>query len=65
LLRLVRRAPCYTAPDRLRARVVAQSTRSTSVRRVLTWAAAAVLVVPVENRVLIACVEVAPASSLG
>jgi anti-sigma factor (TIGR02949 family) len=47
LSRLVRRAPYYSAPDRLRARVLAQSTRSTSVRRVLTWAAAAVLVLSV------------------
>jgi anti-sigma factor RsiW len=47
LSRLVRGAPYYSAPDRLRARVVAQSIRSTSVRRVLTWAAAAVLVLSV------------------
>jgi Predicted transmembrane transcriptional regulator (anti-sigma factor) len=47
LSRLVRRAPYYSAPDRLRARVLAQSTRATSVRRALTWAAAAVLVVSV------------------
>jgi anti-sigma factor RsiW len=45
--RLVRAAPRYSAPDRLRARVSAQTTRSRSVRRVLTWAAAAVLVVSV------------------
>jgi anti-sigma factor RsiW len=44
LTRLVRGAPYYSAPDRLRARVFAQSTRSNSMRRVLTWAAAAVLV---------------------
>lgn len=44
LSRLVQRAPYYSAPDRLRARVLAQSSRSTSARRVLTWAAAAVLV---------------------
>jgi anti-sigma factor RsiW len=44
LAKFVRGAPYYSAPDRLRARVLAQSTRSTSVRRVLTWAAAAVLV---------------------
>ena len=47
LSRLVRGAPYYSIPDRLRARVLAQSTRSTSVRRVLTWAAAAVLVLSV------------------
>jgi len=42
--RLVRAAPYYSAPDRLRARVSAQTRRSTSMRRILTWAAAAVLV---------------------
>jgi anti-sigma factor (TIGR02949 family) len=47
LARLVRGVPYYSAPDRLRARVLAQSTRSNSVRRVLTWAAAAVLVLSV------------------
>jgi anti-sigma factor RsiW len=47
LASLVRSAPYYSAPDRLRARVSAQSTRSNSMRRVLTWAAAAVLVLSV------------------
>lgn len=47
LTRLVRGAPYYSAPDRLRVRVLAQSTRSNSVRRALTWAAAAVLVLSV------------------
>jgi anti-sigma factor RsiW len=47
LARLVRSAPYYSAPDRLRARVLAQSTRSNSMRGVLTWAAAALLVVSV------------------
>ena len=47
LARLVRGAPYYSAPDRLRARVLAQSTRSLSVRRVLAWAAAAVRVLSV------------------
>ena len=45
--RLVRAAPYFPAPDRLRARVSAQTTRSRSMRRVLTWAAAAALVVSV------------------
>ena len=45
--RLVRAAPYYSAPDCLRARVLAQTTRARSVRRLLTWAAAAVLVVSV------------------
>ena len=45
--RLVRSAPYYPAPDRLRARVSARTTRSTSVHRLVTWAAAAVLVVSV------------------
>jgi len=45
--RLVRSAPYYEAPDRLRARVSGQVQRTRSARRVLTWAAAAVLVVSV------------------
>jgi anti-sigma factor RsiW len=44
LAKLVRGTPYFPAPDRLRARVLAQSARSNSVRRVLTWAAAAVVV---------------------
>jgi mycothiol system anti-sigma-R factor len=47
LSRLVRTAPYYSAPDRLRARVLAQTARSRSVRRVMAWAAAAVLTVSV------------------
>jgi len=47
LSKLVRGVPYYAAPDRLRAQVLAHSTRSTSVRRVLTWVAAAVLVLSV------------------
>jgi anti-sigma factor RsiW len=43
--RLVRAAPYYSPPDRLRARVLAQATRSKSLRHVLTWAAAAALVI--------------------
>jgi anti-sigma factor RsiW len=45
LARVVRAAPYYPAPDRLRARVSAQTASSRSVRHLLTWAAAAVLVV--------------------
>ncbi len=45
--RLVRAVPYYSAPDRLRARVLAETTRTWSVRRLLTWAAAAVLVISV------------------
>jgi len=45
--RLVRSAPYYPAPDRLRARVAAQTARSTSTQRLFAWAAAAVLVVAV------------------
>jgi anti-sigma factor (TIGR02949 family) len=41
--RLVRSAPYSPAPDRLRARVSARTSRTTSLRRVVTWAAAAVL----------------------
>jgi anti-sigma factor (TIGR02949 family) len=44
LSRMVRAAPYHSAPDGLRARVLAQSTRSNFGRRVLPWAAAAVLV---------------------
>src|SRR5215467_6157348 len=47
LARLVRAAPYYSAPDRLRTRVLVQTTRSQSVRRIFTWAAAAVLVLSV------------------
>ena len=46
LSRLIRSAPYYPAPDRLRARLSATvPTRSSSGRRVLTWAAAAVLAI--------------------
>jgi anti-sigma factor RsiW len=47
LSRFVRAAPYYPAPDRLRARVLAQTTRPTSRRRILTWAAAAALFISV------------------
>jgi mycothiol system anti-sigma-R factor len=47
LARLVRAVPYDSAPDRLRIRVVGQAARSRSVHRVLTWAAAAVLLVSV------------------
>jgi anti-sigma factor (TIGR02949 family) len=47
LSRLVRSMPPAPAPDRLRARVAARSSRSRSIGRVLTWAAAAVLVLTV------------------
>ena len=40
LSKLVRGAPSYSATDRLLVRVLAQARRSNSVRRVLTWAAA-------------------------
>jgi anti-sigma factor RsiW len=42
--RLVRSAPYYPAPARLRARVSEQAQKSRSRRTLLTWAAAAVLV---------------------
>jgi mycothiol system anti-sigma-R factor len=45
--RLVRAAPYYSAPDRLRARVLTQTTRAKSGRRLVTWAAAAALVMSV------------------
>jgi len=47
LSRLVRSAPYYSAPERLRARVIVQSGRGRLARRVLTLAAAAVLVASV------------------
>jgi anti-sigma factor RsiW len=43
--RLVRSAPYYPAPDRLRERVVAQRNRSWPVRPLLTWAAAAAVLI--------------------
>jgi len=43
--RMVRSVPYSEAPVRLRSRVAGQAQRTRSVRRLLTWAAAAVLVV--------------------
>lgn len=43
--RLVRMAPYYSAPDRLRARVSTTLTRSRSTQRLATWAAAAAVVI--------------------
>jgi anti-sigma factor RsiW len=45
--RLIRSAPYYAASDRLRMRVAARTARSTSIRRLVTWAAAAVVVLSV------------------
>jgi anti-sigma factor RsiW len=45
--RLVRSVPYYEAPDRLRARVAGQAQRMRSTRRLMTWAAAAVLVLSI------------------
>ena len=47
LRRIVQSAPYYAAPDRLRARVSAMTRRASATRRLLTWAAAAALVVAV------------------
>ncbi len=44
LRRAVRSVPYRTAPDRLRARVAGQARRTHTMRHLLTWAAAAVLV---------------------
>jgi anti-sigma factor RsiW len=44
LRRLVRTAPYHTAPDRLRAAVANNASRSSRVSRVATWAVAAALV---------------------
>jgi anti-sigma factor (TIGR02949 family) len=49
--RLVRSVPYYPAPDRLRARVADNARRARSPRRVLTWAAAAVLLVSIGGSV--------------
>jgi anti-sigma factor (TIGR02949 family) len=45
--RVVRTAPYYTAPEHLRARIAAQTTRSAATRRLVTWAAAAALVISI------------------
>lgn len=45
--RLLRLAPYYPAPDRLRARLAARSDRPRSTRQLLPWAAAAALVLSV------------------
>jgi anti-sigma factor RsiW len=45
--RLVRSVPYYRAPDRLRGRVAGGAERSRSTRQLLTWAAAAVLVMAI------------------
>jgi anti-sigma factor (TIGR02949 family) len=42
--RLVRSVPYYSAPDHVRARVVAQSSRGPQARRFVPWVAAAVLI---------------------
>ena len=44
LARLVQSAAFFEAPDRLRAHVSGRASRSVSVRRLMTWAAAAVVV---------------------
>jgi len=49
LSRLVRSAPYYSAPDHLRARITAQTRRTTTTQRVLTWAAAAALVIAISG----------------
>ena len=45
--RLVRSVPYHSAPAHLRARVLAQSARTSPVRHVFAWAAAAVLVLAI------------------
>jgi anti-sigma factor RsiW len=51
--RLVRTAPYYPAPDRLRARVSTAVARSRSTRWMLTWAAAATLVLAVGGALIV------------
>lgn len=58
--RLVRSAPRYSAPDRLRERVLTQGARRRVGRRVLTWAAAAVLVISVVTGTTLLRSSVAP-----
>jgi len=50
--RLVRSAPYYAAPDHLRARVSTAVKRSALTRRLVTWAAAAVLMVSIGAGIL-------------
>jgi anti-sigma factor RsiW len=45
--RLIRSVPYHTAPDRLRARVASQTSRSLMTRRLVTWAAAAAVIVAI------------------
>jgi anti-sigma factor RsiW len=51
--RLVRTAPYYPAPDRLRARVLSVVSRATTRRRAFAWAAAAALAVSVGGGVTV------------
>ena len=62
--RLVRDAPYHPAPDRLRARVLAQAGRSRSYRHLLTWAAAAVLVLSVGGGITLMRVATTRADAL-
>jgi anti-sigma factor RsiW len=49
--RLVRSTAYYPAPDRVRAAITAKTARSTTPRRLMVWAAAAILVVSVGGAV--------------
>ncbi len=49
--RLVRSAPYYAAPDRLRAKVSAQAMRTSWVQRVVPWAAAAAVAASVAGAI--------------
>ena len=50
--RMVRRAPYYQAPDRLRARLTQSRTRSTTRSQLLAWAAAVVMVASLSGSIL-------------
>jgi anti-sigma factor (TIGR02949 family) len=63
LARLVRSAPYYSAPERLRARVIEQSRRSRSMRRVFVWAAAAVLVLAAAGGITLLRIAAPPADT--
>jgi anti-sigma factor RsiW len=61
--RLVRSVPYYSAPDRLRGRVV-QTARPSPVRHILPWAAAAVLAISIGTTVTWIRTTVNPADAL-
>jgi len=61
---VVRSAPYYSAPDRLRARIAASAAKSRLSSRVLTWAAAAALVVAIGGGVALLRTATVPHDAL-